>query len=101
MSDAAYIVGALMLVAGVVGAWMSANLIKRLVGVAVAHIGAILAAAAVGAPQALLIAGAAIGLATVAVGAAIAVRLQEAHGTVEAGDIDAVDRDADAKEKAT
>lgn len=99
--DLGYLVGVALLIAGASAAWASTNLVKRLVGLAIAHLGAIVSAAAVGAPQALLIAGATIGFAGLAIGAAIVVRLQEAHGVIEAAAIDAADRDADAKETAT
>lgn len=99
--DMGYLAGVVLLIAGSSAAWASSNLAKRLVGVAIAHLGATVSAAAVGAPQSLLIAGATIGFAALAIGAALVVRLQEAHGAIEAAAVDAADRDADARETAT
>lgn len=99
--DVGTIAGVLLLIAGASAAWASGNLAKRLVGLAMAHLGAVLSAASVGAPHSLLMAGAALGFAALAIGAAIVVRLQEAHGAIEAAVVDGADRDADARETAT
>ena len=83
-------------VCGVFAAWVSTNVIKRLAALTAALLGALLGAAALGAPDVLAIGGAALGLAQLAVGAAVAVRLQESYTTVETPEINAADADEDA-----
>jgi hypothetical protein len=75
--------------AGAATALIGQNAIKRLVGLTLAGLGA-LVALALWAPQAVM-AGAAILFAQVAIGAALAVRLQEAYGAIETREIDAAD----------
>jgi hypothetical protein len=82
---------AALLTSGSFAAWASANAAKRLAAIAVALIGALLAAAALNAPAALLVTGAAAGFAYLAVGAAVVVRLQESYGGIETPQIDAED----------
>lgn len=84
-----------ILLAGVATAVSNASVTKRLMGVLIAMIGALLAAGAVGAPVALLIAAAALTLAYAAIGAALLVRLQEAYGSIETNEIDAADAESD------
>jgi hypothetical protein len=81
---------------GVFAAWVSANAVKRVAALTVALLGALLGAAALGAPSALLVGGAALGFAQLAVGASVAVRLQESYGAVETPDINAADGRDDA-----
>lgn len=89
----AVLAGALALLAlGASMAFASANVLKRLVGVAVAHVGALTGALGLGAPATLALGGAGALLATLALGAAIAVRLQEGYGAVEGPEIDAADQ---------
>jgi hypothetical protein len=88
-----------LLMIGAVTAWAGANAAKRLAGVVVALIGAVLGLGALGAPPALLIAGGALGFAHLALGLALLVRLQESYGGVESTEIDAADRAADAAER--
>jgi hypothetical protein len=83
-------------VCGVFAAWVSANIIKRLAALTTALLGALLGAAALGAPDGLLVAGVALGFAQLAVGAAVAVRLQESYSTVETTEINAADAREDA-----
>jgi hypothetical protein len=94
-------VAVMLTMCGVFAAWVSANVIKRVAALTVALLGALLGAAALGAPVALLIAGAAAGFAQLAVGAAIAVRLQESYGTAETPDINAADASDDGSGPAT
>ena len=85
-----------LLMCGVFGAWVSTNAAKRIAAVTVAMLGAVLAAAALAAPPSLLIAGAALGFAQLALGAAIVVRLQESYASIEAPEINAADARDDA-----
>lgn len=94
-------VAVMLTMCGVFAAWVSANAIKRVAALTVALLGALLGAAALGAPAPLLIAGAAAGFAQLAVGAAIAVRLQESYGTAETPDINAADASDDGSGPAT
>lgn len=87
------LLGAAMLLslAGGSAALISPNVLKRLVGIAVAQIGAMIALAALGAPSQALTAAGAIAFAQIAAGMAILVRLQESYGETEAIEIDAAD----------
>ncbi len=80
-----------LVMCGVFAAWVSANVVKRVAALAVAMLGALTGAAALGAPSALLVAGAAAGFAHLAVGVAVAVRLQERYGAAETPEINAAD----------
>lgn len=86
-----------LLVVGATGALVLGNVIKRLVALLIAGFGALAALAALGAPNGALLAGVVVLFAQTALGAAIAVRLQEEYGTIEAPDVDAADRDDDAQ----
>ena len=85
---------------GAATAWRSANATKRLAGLLIASLGALLALAALRAPEAALIAGVAATFAQLLIGAALLVRLQEAYGGVEAADIDAADEASEPPEPA-
>lgn len=76
---------------GIVAAWTSANVVKRVAGLLVAMLGALVGAVALGAPSSVLMIGAAIAFAQMAVGAVLIVRLQEGYGAVEAADLDSAD----------
>ena len=89
-----------LLLIGAATAWRSAHAAKRLAGLLIAEIGALLALAALHAPEAALIAGVAAAFAQLALGASILVRLQEAYGGVESPDIDAADEDSEPAEPA-
>lgn len=86
---------------GAIAAWAAANALKRLVGLVIALIGAMLAAAALGAPAPFLVAGAGLIFAHLALGLSLLVRLQESYGAVETTEIDAADRKAEAAERET
>lgn len=88
-----------LLLAGAVAAWASHNALKRLAGIALAMLGAILCLAALGAPNALLIAAAGAAFAQLAIGVAVSVRLQEGYGAIEAPEIDQADRQDDVPER--
>jgi multisubunit Na+/H+ antiporter MnhC subunit len=102
MSDTLFITRALvvasvaLVMCGAFAAWASANAIKGVAALVVAMAGALCAAAALGAPSALLIAGAALGFAQLAVGVSVTVRLQESYGAIERPEIDAEDARDDA-----
>lgn len=87
-----------LLLTGVVTAWTSTNGAKRLAGVAVALTAALLALAVLGAPVALLIAGAGIAFGQLVIGAALLVRLQESYGGVETPEFDAADGQSETQE---
>lgn len=94
---AAVIIAVVLLSGGVAAAWLSANLTRRVAGVAVACLGAVLGLAALQAGESLMLAGAVIALAQVALGAALLVRAQEAYGSVENVDLEEADARADAE----
>lgn len=86
-----------LLVLGAIVALASANVVKRVSGVLIAHIGAILGAAAlVDGP--LLIVGVGMMGASLVIGCALIVRLQERYGGVEALDHDIADADSEPRE---
>jgi len=90
--ELAVLAGALALVAlGASAAFTASNVLKRLIGVAIAQVGALTGALALGAPAVLAIGGAGALFAVFALGAAITVRLQESYGAVEGPEIDAAD----------
>jgi len=88
-----------LLMVGVVAAWSSDHATKRVIGIVVALLGALVGLAALSAPSALLIAGVAVLFGHVAVGVALVVRLQEAYGGVEAPAIDAADAQSEPVER--
>lgn len=87
-----------LLMIGAVAAWTAPNAMKRVAGVIVALVGAIVAMAALHAPPTWLISGAALTLAYCVVGVAVVVRLQEAYGGAEAKAIDAEDDEVEPAE---
>ncbi|MGE3142346.1 MAG: hypothetical protein AB7L65_03415 [Hyphomonadaceae bacterium] len=76
-------------------AWASANVIKRLAALFLAQIGAGLAALALGGPAQIALAALAAALASLTIGAAIAVRMQEAYRSIDSDDIDEADHRAE------
>lgn len=84
-----------LLATGLVMATTSANVVKRLGGALVALLASLVAAASLGAPAALLSVGSAVLLAILALGAAIAVRLQESYGAIELRDLNEADIETD------
>lgn len=100
LTRALFAAALVLLLIGAVAGWAAPNAIKRLAGVALAMLGGILGLAALGAPNALLIAGAAVVFAHLALGAAVVVRLQEDYGAIEAPETDQADRQDDLPERA-
>lgn len=89
-----------LVVIGAMAALLLGNAIKRLAGLLIAGFGAIAALAVLGASDGALLVGVAVLLAQTAIGVALVVRLQEAYGAVDAGDIDAADADSDVQDRA-
>ncbi len=96
---APFAAGVLILLVGAVSASTSPNALHRVAGVLAAICGSLLSLAALGMGQDVLLAGAAVALAQVIVGVALAVRLQEAYGGIEVDDIDAADAAAEPPER--
>lgn len=84
-----------LLMIGAVTAWTSTNVVKRLAGLMIALIGAVLAMAVLGAPGIALIAGVTAALASLLIGLALLVRLQESYGGVETPEFDIADEQSE------
>lgn len=84
-------VGIALIALGASAALASSNVMKRLGAALVAHVGAILALAALAAPTVLLVTAAAAAMAYLAIGVALLVRAQEAYGAIEAVELDGAD----------
>lgn len=82
----------LLVVAGALAAWASANVAKRVAGVVIALMGATCALAVLTAPSGVMAAAVASAFGYCAVGVAVLARLQEAYGSVEAPEIDRIDQ---------
>jgi hypothetical protein len=92
IGQAAVLIGAFtLLLVGAVAAWTAPNAMKRVAGVIIALVGAIVAMAALQAPPSWLIAGVAVAVGYCVVGTTVVVRLQEAYGAAEASALDAAD----------
>jgi hypothetical protein len=87
-----------LVVIGGVAALLLANVVKRIAALIIAGFGAIVALAALGAPDSALVVGVAVVFAQTVVGVAILVRLQESYGAIEASEIDSADGDEDARD---
>jgi hypothetical protein len=87
-----------LLLIGAVTAWSSVNVARRLGGLVIAQLGALLALAALGASGAAMLAGVAVSFVMLAIGAALLVRLQEAYGGVEGADFDLADEQSEPTE---
>jgi hypothetical protein len=88
------VITALVLI-GAATALVASNAVKRLVGVCLAFLGAIAGAAVMAAPALSLLAVGAVGVAYLALGAAIAVRMHERFASIEASEVDAADSAAE------
>jgi len=101
MNNAADVIGLVLasalLMTGAGVAVAASSVVRRLIGVLVALLAAVLAAAALGSSQAVVVAAVAITFAYCALGVGVLVRLQEAYGATETGEIDSAD---DATERA-
>lgn len=84
--------------AGVVAAWTSQNIAKRVVGGVIALSGAMLALAVLHMPDQMLMAGVGVAFATTVAGAALLVRSQESYGVIETPALDLADADNDTPE---
>ena len=87
-----------LLLIGAIVALSSANAVKRLGGAVITLIAALLGLAVLEAPAAALSVGVAVMFATLAIGVALGVRLQEAYGAVESPDINQADAQSEAAE---
>lgn len=95
LTRALFAAAVVLLLAGAVAGWTSHNALKRVAGIALAMLGALVSLAALGAPNALLVAAACALFAQLAIGAAVIVRLQEEYGAIEAPETDQADRQDD------
>lgn len=91
-------IAAALLMAGAVSAWTAASLGKRLAGLLVAHVAAIVCLALLGVATPAVLAGVAIALAYCALGAGLLARLQEAYASTEATDADRAEDEAEREE---
>jgi hypothetical protein len=99
IAQTAVLMGAFaLLMIGAVAAWTAPNVMKRVGGVIIALVAAIVAMAALQAPPSWLIASAALALAYCIVGTTIVVRLQEAYGAAETRALDVADDEAEPPE---
>lgn len=89
-----------LVVIGAMAALLLANVVKRIAALLIAGFGAIVALAALGAPDSALVSGVAVVFAQTVVGVAIAVRLQESYGAIEAPEIDSADGAGDVRDEA-
>jgi hypothetical protein len=80
-----------LIAGGAVTTFASNNALKKVTAVVSSLVGACVALALLGAPAAALVAGVALAFAYCIAGVAIAVRLQEAYGSVEQAHLDSVD----------
>ncbi|MEZ5996003.1 MAG: hypothetical protein R3C25_09625 [Hyphomonadaceae bacterium] len=80
-----------LVIGGALLAWLSGNLFKRLAGIIVAASGALVTASALAAPESLITSGAAVIFVELVIGGAVAVRLYEAYGSIEAAEVDSLD----------
>lgn len=87
-----------LLVLGAVLAWTSSNVMKRVAGLLLTLLASVLALAALHAPGAALIGGLVIAFATLALGVALLVRLQEAYGGLDVAAFDAADEESEPRE---
>jgi hypothetical protein len=90
--------GVTLLTIGAVTAWASVNVAKRIGGLLIAQIAALLGLAVLGAPNAALMAGLAVAFVMLVLGCALLVRLQEAYGGVELPDLDQADEQSEPRE---
>lgn len=81
----AVLVGIGLLGAALFAAWSARNMARRVVAIAVVFLAALLALAALGAPQALVLAAACAMFAYVALGVTLLVRAQESYGKLDSG----------------
>jgi len=90
-----------LVVGGAVAALTAANAMKKIAALMLAFVGAALSLALLGAPGGAILAVVAIAFAHTAIGVSIAVRLQEAYGGVETGELDAADEEDEPREPET
>lgn len=89
-----------LLMIGAATVLVSPNAIKRVVGLSIAMLGALAGLAALRVPEGVIVGGAAVLLAQLAIGAALLVRLHESYGVIEAPEIDAADAEAEPRDAA-
>ncbi|MGE0596618.1 MAG: hypothetical protein AB7P07_09630 [Hyphomonadaceae bacterium] len=99
--DVAILAAALLLVfGGGALAWASFIALKRVLGLLLVFLGAVLGLALLGAPSGVLMASVAVALVNLSFGFALCVRLQEVYGGGDLDQIDSADANADDAEGA-
>lgn len=89
-----------LLAVGAVMALSSANVVKRVAGLLIAHLAALMALASLKLGGVVLMAALGVALAVLLLGVALLVRLQEAYGAVETLDLDTADSQSEPLEPA-
>jgi len=79
-------------------AWTSGSFGKRVAGVVIGFVGAIVGLSTLAVPQAALVAGVAALLVYAVAGVAVLIRLQEEYGATDVADIDQADANAEPRE---
>lgn len=87
-----------LLAGGAVTAFTANNALKKIAAVLTALVGAALSLSLVGAPSVAIIGAVAIALAYCVIGVSVAVRLQEAYGSVDLNEADAADEQDEPRE---
>jgi uncharacterized protein YaiL (DUF2058 family) len=87
-----------LLAGGAVTAFTVNNALKKIAAVLTALVGAALSLSLVGAPSVAIIGAVAIALAYCVIGVSVAVRLQEAYGSVDLNEADAADEQDEPRE---
>lgn len=100
VEPALYSGAAFLLLLGAVTALAATHNLRRVGGVVIAHLGALIALAASGAADTALIAAAAAAFCMLGLGVVLAARLYESHGASQSQAIDAADADNDSDGRA-
>ena len=93
-----FALGVASVAVGAVMALSSTNAAKRVMGLLIGHLAALMTLSVLHAGSAAMLAGLAIALASLLLGVALLVRLQEAYNGVEAPELDAADAQSEPAE---